>query len=215
MNAKPNFDRIAKPYRWMEWLSFGPLLHRARTAWLEDLSHARSALVLGDGDGRFTRDLLAFNPQVHAHAVDLSAGMLAQLRLRCAPYADRVRTTHCDAMEFVPDTRYDLVTTHFFLDCLTQQQVEQLIRTLLPALTTDAMWLVSDFDIPQQGVARPVAAALVPSLYAAFRVMTGLRTRQVPDYATALQQAGFDLMQRREIFAGLILSSEYKRMRKA
>lgn len=214
MSMPPNFDRLAKPYRWMEWMSFGPLLHRARTAFLGDLARARHALVLGDGDGRFTRDLLAFNPHIRVHTIDLSAGMLEQLRLRCAVYSDRLRTTHCDATEFVPDAQYDLVTTHFFLDCLTQSQMEQLIRTLVPALTTDALWVVSDFHIPHEGMAQPLATVLVQALYAAFRLITGLQTRHIPDYDAALQKAGFDLVQQKKILAGLLLSSEYKLTRR-
>lgn len=215
MSATPNFDRIARLYRWMEWLSFGPLLHRTRTAWLHELLEARNALILGDGDGRFTRDLLSANPQVHVHAVDISAAMLLELRRRCEPYTDRLDTTQANALDFVPDAPCDLVATHFFLDCLSEAEVEQLVQTLLPSLTDSARWLISDFQIPQQGAARPIAALLTRTLYAAFRLLTGLRANRLPDYASALQGAGLVCIRRRHFLGGILISELWQRPRSA
>ncbi|WP_246153616.1 class I SAM-dependent methyltransferase [Terriglobus albidus] len=212
MNATPNFDRIARLYRWMEWFSFGPLLHRTRSAWLRELLESRSALVLGDGDGRFTRDLLSANPQMHVHAVDLSAAMLQELRLRCTPYANRLVTTQANALNFVPDAAYDLVATHFFLDCLSTTEVEQLVQTLLLSLTDNARWLVSDFQIPQQGAIRPIAALVTRTLYAAFRLLTGLRANRLPDYASLLQRAGMVCIRRRVFLGGILISELWQRL---
>ena len=216
MNATPNFDRIARLYRWMEWFSFGPLLHLTRTAWLHELLKARSALVLGDGDGRFTRDLFRNNPRVRVHAVDLSAAMLQELRHRCVRDADRLLTTQTNALNFAPETAhdetaYDLVVTHFFLDCLSEAEVEQLIRTLLPSLTDNARWLVSDFQIPQQGAVRPIAALLTRTLYAAFRLLTGLRANRLPDYASVLRGAGLVCIRRRDFLGGILISELWQR----
>lgn len=211
MNATPNFDRIARLYRWMEWFSFGPLLHRTRSAWLRELLESRSALVLGDGDGRFTRDLLGANPHIRVHAVDLSAAMLQELRRRCTPYANRLVTTQANALNFVPDAAYDLVATHFFLDCLSDTDVEQLVQTLLPSLTDNARWLISDFQIPQQGAIRPIAALLTRILYAAFRLLTGLRANRLPDYAYLLQRAGMVCIRRRVFLGGILVSELWQR----
>ncbi|WP_263419683.1 class I SAM-dependent methyltransferase [Terriglobus albidus] len=211
MNATPNFDRIARLYRWMEWLSFGPLLHRTRTAWLRELFEVRRALILGDGDGRFTRDLLRTNRQVHVHAVDLSAVMLQELRRRCRPYTDRLVITQDNALNFVPDASYDLVATHFFLDCLSEAEVEQLVQTLLPSLTDNARWLVSDFHIPQQGAMRPIAALLTRILYAAFRLLTGLRANHLPDHTSVLQRAGMVCIRRCVFLGGILISELWQR----
>jgi len=216
VNAAPNFDRIARLYRWMEWFSFGPLLHRTRIAWLRELLEAHSALVLGDGDGRFTRDLLRANPQIHVHAVDLSAAMLQELQHRCAPYADRLVITQANALNFVPnDARgnatYDLVATHFFVDCLSEAEVAQLVQTLLPSLTDNALWLVSDFHIPQQGVIRPIAALLTRTLYSAFRLLTGLRANRLPDHVSGLRRAGLVCIRRRAFLGGILISELWQR----
>ena len=62
--AEPNFDLIARPYRWLEYLTFGPTLQQTRLHYLPALLHSRNALVLGDGDGRFIAALLAANPTI-------------------------------------------------------------------------------------------------------------------------------------------------------
>ena len=78
----PNFNRIARPYRWLEYLTLGPALTRCRTHFLPQLAACRTALVLGDGDGRFLAGLLAANPDLRADAVDTSATMLQLLTRR-------------------------------------------------------------------------------------------------------------------------------------
>jgi hypothetical protein len=59
LTSPPNFDRIARPYRWLEYLTLGRSLERAREVFLPLLKDRRQALILGDGDGRFTARLLA------------------------------------------------------------------------------------------------------------------------------------------------------------
>ena len=190
----PNFDRIARPYRWLEYLTLGPALTRCRAHFLPQLADRRSALVLGDGDGRFLARLLAANPQLHADAVDISPAMLALLARRAhaahPTAATRLRTHQASALDFAPDRIYDLVVTHFFLDCLTQPQLETLIAHLTPHFALGALWLVSDFRIPS-GPLRWPARALIRSLYLAFRVLTGLRTNRIPDHSAAFAAAGF------------------------
>ena len=76
MPAAPNFNHLARIYRWLEYLTFGPFLWRCRVHFLPQLSDCRSALVLGDGDGRFTARLLRENPHLRVMAIDGSPGMI-------------------------------------------------------------------------------------------------------------------------------------------
>ena len=45
MNGTPNFDRVARIYRWAEYLTLGPLLQRTRAYFLPQLADRRRALV--------------------------------------------------------------------------------------------------------------------------------------------------------------------------
>jgi SAM-dependent methyltransferase len=201
--TEPNFNLIAHPYRWLEYLTLGRALERCRLHFLPLLLHQKRALALGDGDGRFLASLMAANPHLHADAVDSSATMLRLLRKRCEANATHLQTHHTNALTFTPTGPYDLVVTHFFLDCLTEPDLEILMAQIAPALTPGALWLISDFRIPSGPMHLP-SRIVVRVLYLAFRILTGLRTTQLPDHATALTKAGIFNIGRHDFMAGLL-----------
>jgi SAM-dependent methyltransferase len=211
MNDAPNFNRLARLYRWMEWLSFGPWLALTRRNFLPEALHARRALVLGDGDGRFTARLLRLNPEIQVDAVDASSAMLEELLRRAGPNASRVRVYLADARDWQPPAPidaepYDLIATHFFLDCLTQHDVRMLATTVASAADGSALWIVSEFAIPEGRFGALVAGPLVSLLYWAFSRLTGLSVRTLPDHSAALQSVGFMQVQRHARLGGLLIS---------
>jgi SAM-dependent methyltransferase len=205
--ATPSFDLIARPYRWLEYLTFGKSLETCRTHFLPQLLDRRHALVLGDGDGRFLAQLLKQSPNLYANAVDTSAAMLQLLRQRCEAAtpnaAVRLRTHLANAITFPLKEQYDLVVTHFFLDCLTQPELNKLITRIAPTLAPGALWLISDFRIPT-GPMRIPAKLLIRSLYFAVRILTGLRTTRLPDHTTPLTQAGLNRISHQHRLGGLL-----------
>jgi Methyltransferase domain len=207
ISRPPDFSRLAGLYRWMELASFGPWLWWCRCAWLGRLASCERALVLGDGDGRFTRRLLAINPDVRVDAVDASAAMLDALVRRAGTDAGRVRVHLADARVWQPaNAPYDLVVTHFFLDCLTTDEVAAVARNLRGAVSEQALWVVSEFAIPDGGFGRLMARPVIAGLYWAFGCLTGLTVRALPDYAPGLRAAGFRLDARRKWLGGLLVS---------
>lgn len=210
MNLEPNFNLIARPYRWLEHLTLGRALERCRLHYLPRLLDHRHAFVLGDGDGRFLAALMNANLHIQADAVDTSATMLHLLSQRCGASAARLQTHNVSALTFAPTECYDLVITHFFLDCLTQPDIEVLVAHITPALSPGAIWLISDFRIPP-GAMRLPARILVRSLYLAFRILTGLRTTHLPDHATPLIQAGLTRIAHHHSLAGLLTTELWQR----
>jgi SAM-dependent methyltransferase len=219
MSRPPDFDRLARLYCWMEWFSFGPWLMRCRCAFLSELPGSRRALVLGDGDGRFTARLLDADPTVRIDAIDASAAMLKTLARRARPHARRLRIQAADARDWQPEGQpadsawslpYDLIVTHFFLDCLTTEEVRALASTLRAALAPPARWVLSEFAVPEGWFGWLVARPVVWGLYCAFGWLTGLELRRLPDHAWALGQAGFSLEARRCWLAGLLVSELWR-----
>jgi ubiquinone/menaquinone biosynthesis C-methylase UbiE len=204
----PNFDGLAHAYRWMEYFSFGPLLMRCRTEFLSYMTSRRNALIIGDGDGRFTARLLRLNPALRVNAIDASPVMLTTLMQRAGENSHRVRTHVADARAWQPAIAEpcDLIVTHFFLDCLTTDEVRSLTAKIRVLAAPNAMWVVSEFAVPRSIFGRLVAASLVRALYLAFNVLTGLRVRSLPDHASALTAAGFNLESRRARLGGLLVS---------
>jgi ubiquinone/menaquinone biosynthesis C-methylase UbiE len=213
--TQPNFDRIATIYRWAEYISLGPLLQRTRTRLLTQLGNPRHALVLGDGDGRFVEQLLLRYPQCTALAADISAAMLDKLRRRCLHSvpnaATRLTTLQRSALEIDPPPSTDLVVTHFLLDCFTQPNVDALTARIASQLTPGALWLVSDFALPANQLLRPFARLYIASLYTAFRVLTGLRVRQLPDPQSSLYRSGMRRITRVTLLGGLLYTELWRR----
>jgi len=209
-STEPNFDFIAKPYRWLEYLTLGKALENCRNHYLPQLQARRRVLVLGDGDGRFLAQLLKHNPHLEADAVDTSTTMLQVLRQHCEEAAPdvntRLHTHHTNALTFPLDNSansYDLIVTHFFLDCLTQPDLNSLIIRVKPTLAPKALWLISDFRIPN-GPRHLPAKFIIRTLYLAFRILTGLRTTHLPDHTTPLTQAGLTRISHQTQLAGLL-----------
>jgi SAM-dependent methyltransferase len=211
----PNFDRIARPYRWLEYFSFGPYLNRCRFHYLDELKDSRYALILGDGDGRFTARLLRENSLIKVIAVDSSAAMLDLLRNRVKKLGPaavrRLQTEQTDALDFSADvSSYDAVITHFFLDCLDEVEIAALVLRLRPSLVPGAVWIISEFRIPSQEPAASFARLVVGGLYLAFRIVTGLRARRLPRYGLILEAAGFELELHEFQPAGLLVSQRWR-----
>jgi ubiquinone/menaquinone biosynthesis C-methylase UbiE len=210
-------DRVARFYQAAEYLAFGGALQACRVMYLDEVASCRRALVCGDGDGRFLASLLDANPGVRADFVDLSAGMARLARRRI----DRLGGQASARAEFrVGDVRefgnegesYDLITAHFFLDCFDGVEITSVARKLDSLSQPAATLLLSDFRIPQRGVARYIAAAIVRVLYGAFRLTTGLRVKQLPDYNSALERAGFRKQRETLKCGGLLAASIWKKI---
>ncbi len=206
------FDRLANAYRWMEYLSFGRALERCRCTLLPHVSHATKALLLGDGDGRFAERLLHAAPAVHITAVDSSTAMLNVLQARCnapARVAVLCQDLACESLPFHAGERFDLIVSHFFLDCLSEAHVDRLVRSVKPLMARQAHWIVSEFQIPH-GPMRLPAFLLIRSLYAAFRVLAELRVQKLPDYKRVLRANGFVCTEQRQMLCGVLVAEHWR-----
>ncbi len=230
-----NFDPLARSYRWLEYLSFGPWLACCRNTQLTHLEaqgtlsvgsletsneesdgeNSAHALVLGDGDGRFLASLLLVNLTLTADVVDSSRRMLdildRRIRLLGPQAHQRIRLHHADALSWNMTGCYDLIVTHFFLDCFFPEELERLFDRVLAHASPNAQWVISEFAIPQSALAKPIAGTIVSFLYRAFGWLTGLKVRALPDYATVLRRLGLVLSQERQYLAGLLCSQLWKR----
>jgi len=202
-----NFNRLARLYRWMEYASFGPWLWWCRCAFVGELSDCRRAAIFGDGDGRFTARLLAANAEIEIDAIDASEAMLRSQVHRARRNAGRVHVHCSDARLWRPASlHYDLVVSHFFLDCLTTAEVRALASRMRGSAAPSARWIISEFAVPEDGLKHTAARMIVWLLYRAFGMLTGLAVRALPDHRAALRDAGFALEKRRTWLGGLLVS---------
>jgi ubiquinone/menaquinone biosynthesis C-methylase UbiE len=172
------FDNLARHYDWMELLLAGGKLERCRNALWNEIPSLQSALLVGEGHGKFLVSLLKRNPSARVTCVDASAKMLEVARrrlLRATLPLQRVEFIQAELPAWRPSAgRYDLVATHFFLDCFPHEQLADVIDNLQRAARPGGCWLISDFQIPSGGLRRLRARVIHRLMYGLFRIITKL-----------------------------------------
>ena len=207
-----SFDALAPWYRTLEWLAFGDDLQRCRVACLGEIAAPRRALIVGEGNGRFLCELLRLHPGVEVDCLDASQRMLRLARKRIERElpgrAESVRFLHQDITSWAaPEHHYDLLVTHFVLDCFPEAALTSIIRKLARAATDDANWLLADFCVPPNGMARLRARAWLAAMYLFFRVTARIPASELIDPTPFLRAEGFALA-RQHLFRGGMLKSE-------
>lgn len=211
-----SFDILAPVYRWMELLLAGRKLHRCRCAFLEELPAPQHVLLLGEGHGRFLVECLKKFPNTHVTYLDASTGMFEQATKALRRHrltADRVTFIHADALAWQPPRKtYDLIVTHFFLDCFRPEQLQHLIPTIASSATPAGQWLVADFQEAPLGWQKIRSQLILGLMYWFFRAVTRLPARRLTCPDALIRQAGFQLQGEQVFEWGLLRSTCWKQV---
>ncbi len=203
-----SFDTLAPHYRWMEFITAGEKLQRCRTRFISRTGQIRQALILGEGNGRFLAALRRHAPGSSVTCVDASERMLARAKgrlERAGLNGSGLVFVHADALEWMPPERaFDLIVTHFFLDCFTAKQLETIVSKLAGAALPGAKWLLADFRIPASGLTRMRAWLMHRAMYLFFRWAARLPARELTPPDPFLKTHGFVLQDRRISEWGLL-----------
>jgi ubiquinone/menaquinone biosynthesis C-methylase UbiE len=210
-----SFDRIARHYLWLETVVFGGALQRSRTRWIHEIPAPKRAVIVGEGNGRFLCELVRAHPATDIDCVDVSPRMLERARHRLSREAAgagaRILFLQSDIRSWTPSNSYDLVVSHFVLDCFESDEVEAIVEKLARAASPGAVWLLSDFTIPSKGWARGAARVLLAVMYTFFRITTGITARTLVDPAPYLAKHGFVRGSRSVSCAGVVQSDSWVR----
>ena len=115
--AAAQFNLVAPIYPALERLVFGSRLDDARQAFFEEALKANRVLLVGEGNGRFLKALVARKSAGFIKVVEKS-GVMIHLAKKRAGVSRKV------ALEFIeadfrlcqPGKEFDCIVTHFFLD---------------------------------------------------------------------------------------------------
>lgn len=206
-----NFDRVAAHYRWLEAITFGPQLQRARLAFLREIEAPRRVLIVGEGNGRFLAELLRAHPDVQVDCIEPSGRMLALARKRIEKchvtfIAEDIRQVA------LPVAHYELIVTHFVLDCFAEATLRELVAKLARSAAPMANWLLADFQEPSSGWAQRHARFWIRSMYAFFRLTTRIEAARLVDPSPFLRKAGFACRAKRLSRFGMIKSEWWGRL---
>jgi ubiquinone/menaquinone biosynthesis C-methylase UbiE len=207
-----SFDVLAPHYRWMELISAGEKLQRCRTTFLARVPKANNILILGEGNGRFLVECRRRFPHAAITVVDASARMLELARKRVAQQGvtnDRIDFIRADALTWeLPVGIFDLIVTHFFLDCFRVDQLELLISKLGRAAAPNANWLLADFQAAPAGWRRGRSRVILWLMYRFFVAATRLPARTLTAPDSLLERQGFSL-RKREVYDWELLHSDW------
>ena len=210
-----SFDTLAPFYHSLEVVTAGGILQRCRTSFLAEATGCRCALLLGEGPGRFLVELLRTNPRMEVTCVERSPRMIQESLHQVKRHGlddALLRFEQDDALTWQPPLgAFDLVVTHFFLDCFQRDELEGLIAKVAASATDDARWLLADFREPENGWQRWRARAVLALMYGFFRFATGLSASRLTPSDDFLRGAGFRLAERRLANFGLAHSDLWLR----
>jgi ubiquinone/menaquinone biosynthesis C-methylase UbiE len=202
-----NCDTVAPWYEILERIVYGQTLQRTRETFLKEGAGAERWLLIGEGDGRFLQALLARFTPAQITVLESSAAMIAIAHRRVGDRRD-LEWTHISGLEAMEGLEsYDGVVTHFFLDCLDEASMRKVVLSCARALRPGGLWMISEFRQPPHGWRRWRARFWLKLMYAFFGYTTGLKVRVIPDYATALAEAGLR-RERQEFSQGGLVTAE-------
>ena len=209
-----SFDLVAPHYRWLETIVFGNALQHARTHWIDKFARPKRTLIVGEGNGRFLCELLRVYPRLEVDCVDASNTMLQLSRMRVRrTFPESFSHVHffCeDILKWSPRKSYDLLVTHFFLDCFSRNELSLIIEKLAHAARPGTVWLIADFTIPRQRFARARAQLLLSLMYAFFRAAAGISARELVDATPYLNKNGFSRVSGKLLRARLVKSDLFR-----
>jgi ubiquinone/menaquinone biosynthesis C-methylase UbiE len=212
-----SFDLLAPHYRWMELVLAGEKLQRCRTLFLPEVRDADNVLILGEGNGRFLVECRKLLAGARITCVDASARMLELARHRledCDLRLEGVEFVHADALSWkAPQKAFDLIVTHFFLDCFPGEDLTKLLCHLAEACHPGARWLLADFQIPKRGISRLRAQLIHRLMYLFFRIATRLPARRLTPPDPLLELRGFVLRRRQLSDWGLLRSDLWEQVK--
>ena len=192
------YDRLAPIYQSLEFALFGRSLQRARVALVNHLPSIRTALVLGDGNGRLLEQLCQKQSECSFTSVDQSSKMIELQRKRVirAGVTNQVEFVREDARKFDPSGReYDLLVAAYFLDCFSEVELARLIPRWLGGIRAGGVFYFVDFVQPRSGWRQRQAAVYQAMMHGFFRWQTGLPNRRLIDLDPILKQQNLSLIE--------------------
>jgi len=197
-HSAADYSLLASSYAFWEYLLFGPQLQRCRRAHIRELENCSHVLLLGDGDGRFSTQLLETYPEIQITSLDASGAFLQaanKRRKKSGVTEDRIQTLHTNVMHWKGRaSTYDACVAQFFFDSFDEEQLRSIVKTISISLKPSGKLLVSDFHIPSHSqLANLRAKVTIRFLYFIFAWLTGLKTRQLADWIPVLEAECFSL----------------------
>ena len=137
--------------------------------------------------------------------------MIALAKARLPPAA-KVNFHHTNALNWeYPVETYDAVVTCFFLDCFTDQTLQEWMPRVVNCSKPNGKWVVAEFREVFRGAKRLSSWFWLKVMYRFFDWTTGLEAKQLPDWQSSLNELGYSCYGRAETVNSMFQCSVWQR----
>ena len=206
---KVNFSKLAPIYDLLGSLAFVGRLHRSQTHLIPLYpKQPKNILIMGGGTGKFLIELLKAITFENITYIDLSPKMITLARNKVSvSYPESLSKMHfiCGDETTIPKKSYDLIITHYFLDCFTETDFVKVAESLYDHLQATGTWSMVDFSNPQNN---HIKGSIIGFLYGFFRLTCQLNVKNIPDFDPWFEQK-LGRRYDKEFIGGLLKSTIY------
>lgn len=216
---KTGFEPIAPYYDYLVQCTSGRLLSQQACSLFSELKTTTNVLVIGDGSGKITEQLLTEHSVAHLYYVEISPTLVSQAKRRLNKFV--TATTQIDFIQQdifeteLPFQKIDIVLTPYFLDLWNDHQLDVLIRKIAMTLKENGLWYVADFNSDiyhNKGILNFLQRGLLRMLYLFFRWTVKLTTTRLPDIGLGFRNNGFIVMNQKCRGKGLLVTMVWKKI---
>ena len=203
-----SFDRVANYYQWMEKIVFRTDLEKVRNFHLSLVRDAESILILGDGDGRFLKNISEIGTDAQIVSVDSSSEMirLSQSRIHSTELDVRHVCQDLQDFEFTENFRPDLIFAHFFLDCFSENEVILIVNRLSKLSLKSTKLVISDFFTRKKVCFRNLSKHTYICNDSFFRLFCRISAKKLPNIPKIMRSTGWTCIAHKNLRDGFINS---------
>ena len=163
-------------------------------------------LIIGGGTGWIVPHILESGAVEKLQYVEASARMLEMARKNCpVNLLNRVEFIHGDE-NAIPDIKYDVAITNFFLDCFKEDRLKEVMATLYRHLKPQGHLYFTDFHINQKSLHRIWQRSLTRLMLEFFKRATNLESSQLLDFPSLFDHYDLKVISTRTYYASFIQS---------
>lgn len=199
-----NFDALAPYYDTLARIVYGKSIQRAQTEFIYTIPVRATILILGGGTGWILDSLTHGNQGHKIYFIEASSEMIGRAQRRSID--GDVIFIHGTEAAIPQGLKFDVVMTNFYFDLFTNAGVQHRIQHIAKFCNDDARWLVTDFVNT-----RWWHSLLLKSMYAFFKLTSGIEADHLPDWEPALHAAGYSCTDQRGFYKGFIQSYVFEK----
>jgi ubiquinone/menaquinone biosynthesis C-methylase UbiE len=202
-----NYRFLAPFYDWLAGFILGEAFKRSQYLFLYTINKGDRILILGGGTGKNLKEILKRTGESGELCfVEASPSMLAKAKKRVKWEGEpRIQFLCTSDFKAIPNKKFDLVITQYFLDVLRDAELERLFEAIGQRSGPGTRWLFVDFFSKRSKL------GLIKLMLLSFRYLASHPRKDFPDYRVFFEKYGWELKEVCQLQNGFIQGREYQK----